>query len=232
MIESWNDLLNILPDSGLKIGVAIACGFLLGIERERRNKPAGLRTIMLITVGATLFMIVSNLIPFITDWPRAIARVDPSRIASEVVTGIGFLGAGAIIQARGAVHGLTTAAVIWVAAGIGLCVGIGYPVLAVALTLVVVVVLSALDPLERWLSRRGQRQRIELIAPNDSLSVHRIKQVLEQHGVRQDEMDVRPRSRDEVYVSITYHASSSTSTSQLLELLSRMEGVRGRPHFG
>ena len=231
MDESWSEFVQILPDAGLKIGVALVCGFLLGIERERRDKPAGLRTIVLITLGATLFMIVSNLIPFIKDWPTAIARVDPSRVASQVVTGIGFLGAGSIIQARGAVHGLTTAAVIWVAAGIGLCVGIGYPLLALVVTLAVVTVLVALDPLGKWLSRRGKRQAIELVIPNDGLLVRRIKHVLAQHDVEEDGIAVRPQSRDELNVIITYFASSPAATSRLLTMLSQIEGVHGKPHF-
>lgn len=231
MAESWNDLANVLLDSGFKLGVAVLCGFILGFERERKDKPAGLRTIILITAGSTLFMIVSHLIPYITDWPEAITRVDPSRVASQVVTGIGFLGAGSIIQARGSVHGLTTAAVIWVAAGIGLCVGIGYPVLALALTLAVVAVLVALDPLRRWLSRSGDRRVLELIAPNDSLSVRRIELALKQHDVRREELDVRPRDAEEVYVQVPYYANTPDVSFRLLDVLSRIEGVRGTPQF-
>ena len=124
MIEEFDFLLGFLPEVAIKPGVACLCGLLLGMEREWRGKPAGLRTITLMTVGATLFMIVSDLVALTIDGPEAITRVDPSRIASQVVSGIGFLGAGAIIQSRGSIHGLTTAATVWVAASIGLCVGV------------------------------------------------------------------------------------------------------------
>ena len=229
MVESWNDLANLLVDSGLKLAVSIVCGFILGFERENRNKPAGLRTIILITVGSTLFMIVSQLVPFITDWPEATTRVDPSRIAAGVVQGIGFLGAGSIIQARGSVHGLTTAAVIWVAAGIGLCVGIGYPLLAVALTLAVVATLIALDPLGQWLSRHGTPRNLELFAPNDMLCMRRIEHALKQHGVRREDLIIQPRDGDEVRITATYYASSAEATSRLFEALARIEGIRGAP---
>src|SRR5690606_38344748 len=111
MIENWHELVDQLPTFAVRLLVALVCGTLLGLERERREKPAGIRTIVLITVGSALYMIVSSLVPLAMDWPE-ITRADPSRIAAQVVTGIGFLGAGTIIQARGAIHGLTTAAVI------------------------------------------------------------------------------------------------------------------------
>jgi len=155
MIEETDLLLEFLPEAGIKLGVAFLCGILLGMERELKGKPAGLRTMTLITVGSTLFMIVSELATVATGGPEAITRVDPSRIASQVVSGIGFLGAGAIIESRGSVHGLTTAATIWVAAGIGLCIGVGFPVLAGGITLLVLTVLVALQPLRTWLNRRG-----------------------------------------------------------------------------
>ena len=155
MIEETDLLLEFLPDAGIKLGVAFLCGILLGMERELKGKPAGLRTMTLITVGSTLFMIVSELVTVTTGGPEAITRVDPSRIASQVVSGIGFLGAGAIIESRGSVHGLTTAATIWVAAGIGLCIGVGFPALAGGITLLVLTVLVALQPLRTWLNRRG-----------------------------------------------------------------------------
>lgn len=224
MTESWNDLVPVLLDAGFKLGVAVVCGLLLGFERERRDKPAGLRTILLITVGSTLFMIVSHLIVFIADWPGAVTRVDPSRIASQVVTGVGFLGAGSIIQARGSIHGLTTAAVIWVAAGVGLCVGVGYPLLALALTTAVVLILVVLNPVRHWLSRRGVPRTLDLIVPNDTLTVRRLELVLQQHDVRPDEIDMQPWSEEDICIRVVYNASTHDSTARLLNVLARVEG--------
>ena len=231
MIESWTDLQGLLPDAGVKLFFALLCGFLLGTERERRDKPAGLRTIVLITVGATLYMIVSQLIVNITDWPSDVTRVDPGRIASQVVTGIGFLGAGTIIQARGAIHGLTTASVIWVAAGIGLCIGIGFPLLALGITLVVLLTLIAMHPVRHWLSRRGEKHHLTLVVPNDSLALQRVEQVLAEHDVDDRDINVRPYKDDLLYVEAEYHSGSRGSSSRLLEALARIEGVKGVPHL-
>lgn len=229
MLESWSDFVLYLPEFGLKLLVAFVCGLLLGFERERRDKPAGLRTIVLITVGSTLYMIVSELIPLITEGPESITRADPGRIASQVVSGIGFLGAGTIIQSRGTVHGLTTAAVIWVAAGIGLCVGVGFPLLGLGITLFVVLMLWSMTPVRRWLSRRGATESITVIAPDDMLVFKRIREVLASTEVRDDEIELSPHP-DGVRVDARVHVSGDAA-KRLYETLSRIEGVHGLPVF-
>lgn len=111
------------------------CGTIIGQERRSRRKPAGMRTVTLICMGSTLFTIVSMLLP-------GAGAGDPSRIAAQVVTGIGFLGAGTILHTRERVKGLTTAATIWVVAAIGLLIGAGYAVPAIVLSIFVVMLLS------------------------------------------------------------------------------------------
>lgn len=226
MIEEFDLLLGILPEAAIKMGVAFLCGFLLGMERELKGKPAGLRTITLITVGSALFMIISDLVTLTTDGPAAITRVDPSRIASQVVTGIGFLGAGAIIQSRGSVHGLTTAATIWVAAGVGLCVGVGFPVLATSITLLVLGVLVALHPVREWLNRRGEDDTIDLQLPNDSLVLERIKNVLKSHDLPENNLSLVQRGDDRLIVRVTYKKEGAANQRLLRELAS-IEEVRG-----
>lgn len=226
MPESWNLLYDVLPTFAIRIGAALLCGILLGIERERKDKPAGLRTIVLITVGATVYMLVSELIPLLTEGPEAITRADPSRIAAQVVSGVGFLGAGTIIQARGSVHGLTTAAVIWVSAGIGLCVGIGFPLLGIAITMLVLMVLVALNPIRRWLSHRGETRDLELIMPNDVLTLQRVEQVLQQHGVARGRIRHRVAEDERLHVTVRY-IDAGGSTIRLLDALARVEGVSG-----
>ena len=110
------------------------CGTLIGLERQTRDKPAGMRTMMLICVGSTVFTTASLLVGggFYTD---------RGRIAAQVVTGIGFLGAGAIIRDRGTVTGLTTGATIWTVAAIGVLIGAGYAASGLALTILVIGIL-------------------------------------------------------------------------------------------
>lgn len=228
MIEEFEFLLGFLPEAAIKLGVACLCGLLVGMERELKGKPAGLRTITLITVGATLFMIVSDLVALTTEGPEAITRVDPSRIASQVVSGIGFLGAGAIIQSRGSIHGLTTAATIWVAAGIGLCVGVGFPVLGLGITLLVLLVLVALQPVRSWLSRRGERSTIDLEMPNDGLIFERVKNILGSHDLPEDNLSLVEHEGDRIVLRVR-HKKEGAGSQRLLEELAAVNGIRGAP---
>ncbi len=126
--------------------LAAALGAVVGLERELRQKEAGLRTNILITMGSALFTIMSIEI----SGPGG----DPARIAAQIVTGIGFLGGGAILHTKGTVHGLTTAATIWMNAAIGVAAGAGRYRLAIVATTVTLATLVALVPVDRWLARR------------------------------------------------------------------------------
>lgn len=225
MIEDFYLFSDVLPEAAVKIAFALLCGFLLGSEREMKEKPAGLRTITLITVGATLFMIVSDLIARMTEGPPDITRVDTSRIASQVVTGIGFLGAGAIIQSRGSIRGLTTAAAIWVAAGVGLCIGVGFPLLGTGITIVVLLVLVALNPIRAWMGRRGEAMALSLMLPNDALVLRRVRNVLLDNDVRERDVHVRP-AEGALEIEFAYRARRG-GKQHLLEELSAIKGVRG-----
>jgi putative Mg2+ transporter-C (MgtC) family protein len=149
---SWAELL-------LRIGLAAVLGGAIGLERELREREAGLRTHMLVSVGAALFTLVSAYAW--TDWRFSTESgivFDPTRIAAQVVTGIGFLGAGAIIRQGLSVRGLTTAATLWVVAAIGMASGAGYYAAAAITT---VLVLFSLWPLRLLAYRVSERFRPE-----------------------------------------------------------------------
>jgi putative Mg2+ transporter-C (MgtC) family protein len=129
--------------------MAVVFGALIGAERQLSGKAAGLRTNILICLGAAVYTIVSREMGGGSD--------SITRIAAQIVTGIGFLGAGAIIQDRGGVHGLTTAATIWLVASIGMGCGAGFYVLASVATAIAVIVLFALAPLDKWLTSFGKK---------------------------------------------------------------------------
>ncbi len=112
------------------------CGAAIGIQRERKGKHAGYRTMVLICMGSSLFTFASKVVPDIAGFPS-----DPARIAAQIVTGIGFVGAGTIIQARGNIVGLTSAAVIWLVGAIGMLIGFGFPLASLLITLVVLIFL-------------------------------------------------------------------------------------------
>ena len=133
-------------DVARRLLLAAGLGAAIGLEREYRQKPAGLRTNILIALGSALFMIVSMAVGG--------GGGTPDRIAAQVVTGIGFLGGGAILRSGTTVHGMTTAATIWVNAAIGMAAGAGEYALAAGSTIITVIVLAVLPPVERYFARR------------------------------------------------------------------------------
>jgi putative Mg2+ transporter-C (MgtC) family protein len=142
-----------------RLGLAALLGALLGIEREWHNRAAGLRTNTLIALGSAVFTLISIMM---------VARDghgDATRIPAQVVTGIGFLGGGAILRTRGGVQGLTTAATVWVNAAVGMAAGAGLFVLAISSTLTALVVLTVLKRVERKMDRYRPSDPCELIEP-------------------------------------------------------------------
>lgn len=135
----------VLVDACLKALLAIILGGLIGIERSLTGTPAGLRTCMMISLAACLFTILS-----------VVAEPDEWRIAPQIVTGVGFLGAGAVLHGRDQVHGLTTAASVWLVAAIGMTCGVGLYAVAVTVTLFALLLLAVFHPVSHWLERCGE----------------------------------------------------------------------------
>ncbi len=136
-------------DMLIRLSAATGLGFLLGLERELRGKPAGLRSHMLVSMGAATFVMVGMHLLFATATGDPSARVDPTRIVEGVIGGIGFLGAGCIIQARGNVQGITTGASIWIAGALGVTCGIGNLPLAGLLATFALLTIAVLGHFER-----------------------------------------------------------------------------------
>lgn len=145
----------------LRLGLALLLGALLGLERELRGHAAGLRTHLLVSLGSCLFTLVSIAAGQAVAGPEPEAvRADITRIASQVVVGIGFLGGGAILRHGNSVHGLTTAANLWLTASVGLAAGFGFSFGAAATVLLALLVLIGLRPVERLIERFRKRHRI------------------------------------------------------------------------
>lgn len=139
--------------------VSLLCGGIIGFEREYRNKSAGFRTIILITLGSTIFTIVS----------RHGAGAD-DRISANIITGIGFIGAGVIFKDQFSVRGLTTAAVIWTSAAIGMTTGIGYHALAFLFTLITLGVLLMMSRVERFIGKLQRQKMLSVTFRNAEFS--------------------------------------------------------------
>lgn len=146
-------------NSIFKLCLSMLLGALVGYERKRKGQAAGVRTFSLIAMGASLAMILSIYVP---QEYLGLKNGDPGRIAAQVITGIGFLGAGAIIQMKGSIRGLTTAAGIWMVATIGMAVGVGMYVISVIATALILFILVELERLEQHVSKGSESRIIRL----------------------------------------------------------------------
>jgi len=178
----------------VKLALAVLLGGIIGFERELAGKPAGLRTNILICIGAALLMDVSTRVGLI-DGHRV---GDPGRIAAQIVSGIGFLGAGTILQGQGVVTGLTSAATIWVVAAIGMTVGAGFYIEGIGAGLLVTFVLAGLGGLERWV-QRARRVVSATVRTRVSTSADEIAGTLRAHGIRIEEQHVFDHEQDRTF---------------------------------
>ncbi|MDF9829656.1 MgtC/SapB family protein [Parabacteroides sp. PF5-6] len=164
----------------LRLVISFVLGGLIGVERQMRRRDAGMRTFTLICVGSTAAMLISIWIP--QTYPDFL-NGDPGRIAAQVLTGIGFLGAGAIIQNRGSIQGLTTAACIWVVAVIGLAAGAGMFVAAGVTTVATLFVLLSMERLEKRMFLDGVNKILAISCNTSTPELKRIRQILESKNV-------------------------------------------------
>ncbi len=164
-----------------RIVFAVLAGFLIGLDRERHSQPAGLRTHMVICLGACLMMILSIHIP--TEYIKKGFGTDPTRLAAQVISGIGFLGAGAIFRFGINVKGLTTAASIWTTSGIGLAFGSGYYFLGTVCTVFLIVILYVFDKLEDHIIERRNWRVITVDFDSKHLSGSDIFSIIRDFGI-------------------------------------------------
>lgn len=168
----------------IRLAVAAFCGALIGLERERKEWAAGLRTHMMVSVGSCLIMIVSAF-GFSDILGTENVTLDPSRIAAQVVSGIGFIGAGTILFVRqGAVRGLTTAAGLWTVAAIGLAAGGGLYFAAGATTIIALIILWGLQPLERAYSKKFRNKTLRITTDIENGKIDLVKSVLEHSEIK------------------------------------------------
>lgn len=216
----------------LRLVVAAVLGSIVGIERERLNWVAGLRTHMLVCVGSALLMIVS-FSGFADVLSQEHVGLDPSRIAAQVVSGIGFLGAGTIVLRSKVVRGLTTAASLWTVAAVGLAVGGGLYVAAATTTGLIVIILAGIKPIERRLFRARRRQTplLILIIDRQATSLFAIEAVLEAAHLPLQRMLIQHgKAPDEDRLHITVDRTRKTNVLSVTEQLRRIPGVREIRH--
>src|SRR5665213_2633556 len=202
----------------LRLCIAAGLGSLIGAERERLIWAAGLRTHMLVCVGSCLFMVVSEYGFSSVIGPGVI--LDPSCVAAQVVSGIGFLGAGSILLRGNLVRGLTTAASLWTVAAIGLAVGGGLYVEAVSATIIILVILAGIKPLEKWYQRRNQTLHMQLRVAKGKVSLLTISKTLGFHADRISRFS-SVRGADPKFDEVTI-AIKRLSTAEMADVVSKL----------
>jgi putative Mg2+ transporter-C (MgtC) family protein len=174
----------------LRLGLALLLGALVGFERERGERAAGLRTHALVALGSCLVMIVSAF-GFADILGTRAVGLDPSRIAAQVVSGIGFLGAGTILLRKEIIKGLTTAAAIWVVAAIGLACGAGMILEAIIATVFTIAVLTLLQPLRQHLRRSPETHRLRIKVTAEKALLNRVYDICMEAGANMEQVEVQ-----------------------------------------
>jgi putative Mg2+ transporter-C (MgtC) family protein len=217
-LSSWELLVRIVA--------AAVLGGLIGLEREMGDQPAGFRTHLLVSLGSALFTMVGayGVVPLVG---QEATRFDPTRVAAQIVTGIGFLGAGAILRQGLTVRGLTTAAALWVTAAIGMAVGLGYWAGAAFSALVTIVSLYGLKRVERPLVRRLKRGRHRFALELDgSLKLSDFAQLIERHSIRAEKLRLPGGDEAGHALIASLQLPSGVSAAEVADELSHLEGVR------
>lgn len=197
------------PDLLLRLGAAIVCGGLIGLERERHGRAAGLRTTMLVCVAATLAMILSDQLFVESGGATGSWHPDPARLAAGLLTGMGFLGGGAIIREDNAVRGVTTAAALWFVTILGLAFGSGHVALGVIGWAIAVVTLLLLAPLEAGI-RHDWYGSVVATAQFGGISATEIIAHIQAHGAQVKDIDIEvdvPLKQRTVRCTLKYNRS-------------------------
>ena len=179
LIESINSSEISLESSIFKLFLSLVLGGIVGIERKRKGQMAGVRTFALICMGSTLAMIVSAYIPIIYNLKVG----DPARVAAQVISGVGFLGAGAILQNKGSIRGLTTAAGIWIVAALGLAIGVGLYWIAIITTAFILFTLIRLERYEHQVMSERSAKSIQIVVRSLKINTVDMSQIFKNYNI-------------------------------------------------
>ncbi|MCT4671772.1 MAG: MgtC/SapB family protein [Prolixibacteraceae bacterium] len=208
-------------DMIFRIIISMFLGLVIGIERETQRQPAGLRTHTLICVGSTLLMLISIFIP---QHYYGIYNLDPTRIAAQVVTGIGFVGAGAIIKMGANIRGLTTAATIWATGAIGLAAGSGMCFIALISTALVIFILFFFNLIEKYFLSPSSLKTITIKTPSQHYNLNTIERILKDKNTK-----IRSHNIESDYANrkITYelivHIKNNTAYDEIQKALKKAD---------
>lgn len=206
-----------------KLTLACILGGLIGLERESLSRPAGFRTYTLVCVGSTLAMIVS--LDMYYQYYHTV-NADPGRIAAQVISGIGFLGAGTIMREGATVHGLTTAAGLWVVACIGLAVGAGLYVPAIVTTVLILFILIYFIKFEQRFKGLREYKAIVMVVEDRPGQVGSIGSLIGDLGISIKNIQLTRLENDDLEVELLLQLPSSITVGQVIDELSNVKGLR------
>ncbi|AOJ40993.1 MULTISPECIES: MgtC/SapB family protein [Burkholderia] len=207
--------------------LAALLGSIVGIERERLSWAAGLRTHMLVAVGAALVMVVSAF-GFADIQNAKNVSLDPSRVAAQVVSGIGFLGAGSIMLRGEIIRGLTTAASLWVVAAVGLAVGGGMYVAAIAATAIVLAILAGLKPIEKRFFAARQRWGVRILARRGAVKLTSLQAMpgIDQARIVQFIIEQDDAAPDDDRIHVVFSKMTSREFQAVRQSLQTLVGIK------
>lgn len=207
-----------------KLLLSLVLGSVIGMERRRKGQIAGMRTFALICMGATLAMLVSIYIP---QEYMGLKNGDPGRIAAQVISGIGFLGAGAIIQMKGSVKGLTTAAGIWMTAAIGLAVGAGMYLISIIAVLFILFILAFAERYEQSLFKAGESKIVRVKFHGIIENLQPYRQIFKQHNIQiVDEFIRYDYGSEHTIINFIILAKGQPDFSQLFKQMHEKQEIR------
>lgn len=202
---------------------AILSGF-IGYEREVHGRAAGLRTHILVCIGSTLIMLTSM---HIFEIYKGHATADPGRIAAQVVSGIGFLGAGTILRFKASVRGLTTAASLWSVAGIGLAVGSGLYIPAVVTTILILATLFFLTRIERLILRKDWYKIMEIETKSGAFQLENIRSILSEYEVEIKDFEVqKAASPDDMILKMSLKLLTNEYDNEIISKMRQLDGIK------
>lgn len=211
-------------DMIIRLCLAAVLSGCIGYEREVHGRLAGLRTHILVGVGSTLIMLTSM---HIFDIYSGVATPDPGRIAAQVVSGIGFLGAGTIIRFKASVRGLTTAASLWTVAGLGLAVGAGLFIAATVTTILALSALFFLNRLERVMIRKDWYKTLEIDTKAGASQLQEIRSLLSEYDVEIKDFDVKKSSSSEdLIIKISVKLLTNEYDNEMISKIRELDGVK------
>jgi putative Mg2+ transporter-C (MgtC) family protein len=202
-------------------------GGAIGLERERQERAAGLRTVTMVCLGSCLFTLLSIYGFPLNDPANPGLRTDPSRVAAQIVTGIGFLGAGTIFLRKDLVRGLTTAATIWATAAIGMAAATKQYFAAFFATLLVLAVLMVLKPVERRIFRRSEEASIAFLMPRLDNGLELVRSALRPIGASPQAIRFQEVSSTEDRLEFELEVPATCTTNDILRQLRTVPGVHG-----